>query len=101
LDGVSVPVGVGELEGVMEAVPVPVTEGVLDGVSVPVGVGELLGVSDAVPVPVTEGVLDGVSVPVGVGELLGVWEELIEDSRHWPSGNIHCVPITDPPWGHV
>ncbi len=44
----------------------------LEGVSVPVGVGELLGVWEGVSELVAEGVLEGVSVPVGVGELLGV-----------------------------
>ena len=73
--------GVGELEGVMEAVGVAVRVVVVEGVGECEGVME--GVAVIEGVPVLEGVLDG------VGE------------RHCPSGSTHCVPDTAPPSGQL
>ncbi len=70
---------------VLEAVPVGVLVTVLEGVPVPVGVDVLVPVLEGVPVPV--GVLEGVIVGEGV--------------KHWPSGKIHWVPTTEPPWGQL
>jgi hypothetical protein len=68
-----------------------------DGVSVLEGVPELLGVD--VILCVVEGVCERDGVFDGVGVFVGVFVGL--GLKHWPSGSIQRVPLTDPPRGQL